>query len=83
MPKINLDQLSPSPLPFEYARKIHFKFVYFSNLKKKWLDCYSEFSAVFSIANVRHFFYSIWFLFDFPSLGSLSKSENPFRIILI
>ena len=44
MPKININLLSPSPTTFEYARKIHHKFVYFSNLKKKWLDCYSGFN---------------------------------------
>ena len=39
MPKSNMNLLSPSPTTFEYARKIHCKFVYFSNLKKRWLDC--------------------------------------------
>ena len=33
MPKINMNLLSPSPTTFEYARKIHCNFSYFSNLK--------------------------------------------------
>ena len=63
MPKININLLSPSPTTFEYARKIHHKFVYFSNLKKKWLDCYSGFSvqhckrqALFTIFELSSFF---------------------------
>ena len=63
MPKINMNLLIPSPTTFEYARKIHCKFVYFSNLKKKWLDCYSGFSvqrckrqALFTIFELSSFF---------------------------
>ena len=64
MPKININLLSPSPTTFEYARKIHHKLVYFSNLKKKWLDCYSGFSV--QHCKLQALFYSLWFIFDFP-----------------
>ena len=80
MPKINMNLLSPSPTTFEYARKIHCKFVYFSNLKKKWLDCYSGFSV--QHCKRQALFYSLWFILDFPFFRLTVRARESLRIKL-